>query len=66
MSLKIQINTDGTFRSTWWGRLSVKGRKRETNLGIPIEGTVPVDSSGKVRLSATGDEALKRFVWVIR
>ena len=60
MSLKIQINTDGTFRSTWWGRLSVKGRKRETNLGIPIEGTVPVDSSGKVRLSATGDEAFER------
>lgn len=60
MSLKIQKNADGTFRRTWWGRISVKGKKRETNLGIPIEGTIPVDSSGNVRLSAQGDEAFER------
>ena len=60
MSLKIQKNADGTFRSTWWGRLSVKGKRRETNLGIPIEGTIPVDAEGNVRLSAKGDAAFEK------
>lgn len=60
MSLKIQKNTDGSFRSTWWGRLSVKGKKRETNLGIPIEGTIPVDAKGKPRLNLKGDEAFEK------
>ncbi len=60
MSLKIQMNTDGTFRSTWWGRLSVKGKRRETNLSIPIEGTIPVDSKGNLRLAAKGDDAFEK------
>ncbi len=60
MSLKIMPNLDGTFRPTWYGRLSVKGQKKTTNLNIPIEGTIPVDSKGNVCLSAKGDEAFEK------
>ena len=60
MGLKILRNTDGTFRATWYGRISVKGKKRETNLNVPIDGNIPVDESGKIRLTAKGDAALER------
>ena len=60
MGLKIQTNADGSFRKEWWGRLSVKGRRRETNLGIPIEGTIPVDAEGKPKLSLKGDADFER------
>ena len=53
-------NADGTFRPTWYGRISVKGRKRETNLNVQIDGTIPVDESGKVRLTEQGDAAFER------
>ena len=59
MGLKILKNADGTFRPTWYGRISVGGKKRETNLNVPIEGTPPVDESGKVRLTAKGDAAFE-------
>lgn len=60
MSLKIMPNLDGTFRPTWYGRISVKGQKKTTNLNVPIEGTIPVDSKGNVCLSAKGDEDFER------
>ena len=60
MGLKIVKNADGTFRPTWYGRISVKGRKRETNLNVPIDGNIPVDESGKVRLTGQGDAAFER------
>ena len=60
MGLKIMPNSDGTLRPTWYGRISVKGQKRTTNLNIPIAGTIPIDQSGKVRLTAKGDEAFER------
>ncbi len=60
MGLKILKNTDGTFRPTWYGRISVKGKKRESNLNVPIDGNIPVDESGKIRLTAKGDAAFER------
>ena len=60
MGLKIMPNSDGTFRSTWYGRLSVKGQKKTTNLNVPIAGTIPVDKSGKARLTAKGDQAFEK------
>ena len=60
MGLKVLKNADGTFRPTWYGRISVKGRKRVTNLNVPIDGNIPVDESGNVRLAAKGDAAFER------
>ena len=60
MGLKIVKNADGSFRPTWYGRISVRGKKRETNLNVPIEGAIPTDSVGNVRLTATGDADFER------
>ena len=60
MSLKIHRNPDGSIRPTWWGRISVKGRKRETNLGIPIQGTIPLDPEGNITLSVKGDKQFEQ------
>ena len=59
MGLKIHKYADGSFRPTWFGRISVKGRRRDTNLNVPIAGIVPVDESGNVRLSWKGDKAFE-------
>ena len=58
--MKILKNTDGTFRPTWYGRISVKGKRRDTNLNVPIDGRIPVGRSGKVKLTAKGDAAFER------
>jgi len=50
----------GALRMAWYGRLSVKGKVRETNLGIPIEGAIPVDAEGKPKLTGTGDADFER------
>ena len=60
MGLKIVKNADGSFRPTWYGRISVRGKKRETNLKVPIEGAIPTDRVGNVRLTATGDADFER------
>ena len=60
MGLKIIKNPDGTFRPTWYGRISVKGKRRDTNLMVDIDGTIPVDKDGNVLLTAQGDNAFER------
>ena len=60
MGLKILKDADGTFRSTWYGRLCKGGKRRDTNLNVPIEGRIPVDESGNVKLTAKGDAAFER------
>lgn len=60
MGLKIPLAPDGTPRTTWFGRISVKGHVSETNLGVPVRGTVPLDAYGRVRLSARGDELFEK------
>ena len=60
MGLKIVKNADGTFRPTWYGRISIKGKKRETNLNVSVDGRIPVDKTGNVRLTAKGDAAFER------
>lgn len=60
MGLRILTGRDGKPRGTWYGRISVKGSMRETNLNVPIAGTIPVDDAGNVLLSAKGDEAFER------
>ena len=60
MGLRILRNADGSFRATWYGRISIKGMKRETNLNVPIAGTVPTDADGNIRLSDSGDDAFER------
>lgn len=60
MGLKIIRDTNGKVRPTWYGRISVKGKKRETNLEVQIEGTVPTDASGNPNLKATGDADFER------
>lgn len=59
MGLKILTGRDGKPRGTWYGRMSVKGSLRETNLNVPIAGTPPVDEAGNVVLSRRGDEAFE-------
>lgn len=60
MGLIIKNGKGGSFRPTWYGRISVEGKQRETNLDVEILGTIPVDSSGKVKLTAKGDEDFER------
>ena len=60
MGLRIVNGRDGKPRGTWYGRISVKGSMRETNLNVPIAGTIPTDEAGNVLLSKTGDEAFER------
>ena len=60
MGLRILKDTDGKPRATWYGRISVKGKRRDTNLGVPIAGTIPTDENGNVILSARGDDAFEQ------
>ncbi len=60
MGLIIYEGTNGKIRPTWWGRVTYKGKSHETNLGVAIAGTVPVDANGRVALSMRGDEAFER------
>jgi len=60
MGLRIVKNCDGSFRRTWHGRISIKGKKRECNLGVEIAGTIPTDGAGNVQLSRKGDTAFER------
>lgn len=60
MGLKIMRNADGSVRETWHGRVSVKGVKHTYNLGVPIEGRIPMSKDGDILLSAKGDEAFER------
>ena len=40
--------------------MSVKGKKKEANLGVPIEGKIPTDEDGRIVLTAKGDAAFER------
>lgn len=60
MGLLIIKGRDGKPRPTWYGRISVKGSKRDTNLNIPIEGTIPLSETGKPIWTAKGDDAFER------
>ena len=60
MGLKILKDADGNPRMTWYGRISVKGRKKEANLGIEIEGRMPRDAAGNINLTLKGDAAFER------
>jgi len=60
MGLKIMRNADGTIRETWHGRISVKGVKHTYNLGVPVEGRIPMNEDGDILLTAKGDEAFER------
>lgn len=61
MGLKIpRDKATGKLRKTWYGRISVKGKKKDTNLGVPIEGTIPMDAKGNVKLSAKGDALFEK------
>lgn len=60
MGLLIIKGRDGTPRPTWYGRISVKGKRRDTNLGVPIEGTIPVNDKGALVWTVKGDAAFER------
>ena len=60
MGLKILKDMDGKPRSTWYGRVSVKGKKKEANLEVPIEGVVPMDAQGRILLSSKGDALFEK------
>lgn len=60
MGLMIIKGRDGKVRSTWYGRISVKGSSRETNLCVPIEGTIPLNEAGNPILSKKGDADFER------
>lgn len=60
MGLLIIKGRDGRFRTTWYGRISLKGKRKDTNLNIPIEGNIPLSSSGNPNLTAKGDAAFER------
>ena len=55
--LQAQIATP---RPTWYGRISVKGRLRYTNLNVPIEGEVPLNGKGAPVWNVKGDCAFER------
>ena len=58
MGLKIMRNADGSVRETWHGRVSVKGVKHTYNLGVPIEGRIPMSKDGDILLSDKDGKAL--------
>ena len=60
MGLLIIRGRDGEPRPTWYGRISVKGRRRDTNLNVPIEGTIPVNDQGTPVWTVKGDAAFER------
>ena len=60
MGLLIVKGRDGKPRLTWYGRISVKGKRRETNLNVPIEGTIPLNEHGAPTWNLKGDAAFER------
>lgn len=60
MGLKIVKGRDGKPRPTWYGRISVKGTRRDVNLNVPIKGVIPLDGSGNPILSVKGDAEFER------
>ena len=60
MGLRILKDTDGKPRATWYGRISVKGKRRDANLGVPIEGTIPMSDQGTPVWTVKGDAAFER------
>ena len=60
MGLLIIKRPDGKLRPTWYGRISVKGKRRDTNLNVPIEGTVPLNDKGAPIWNVKGDSAFER------
>ena len=60
MALIIFQNANGSYRPTWYGRLTYKGKSHEKNLGIPIAGTPPTGADGKITLKASGDVAFEK------
>ena len=55
MGVEITRKKDGSPSSNWWyGRFKVNGKSKCVNLGIKIEGRVPVS------LKETGDTAFER------
>lgn len=60
MGLLIIKGRDGKPRPTWYGRISVKGKRRDTNLNVPIEGTIPMNGQGTPIWTIKGDAAFER------
>lgn len=60
MGLLIMKRQDGKLRPTWYGRISVKGKRRDTNLNVPIEGTIPLNDKGTPIWNVKGDSAFER------
>jgi integrase len=68
MALEIRRKADGTLKSNWWyGAYMVNGRRRATNLGVEINGTLPKslrNEGDKVfeRSRGQAQEKLKRLI----
>lgn len=60
MGLKIIIGRDGTPSKTWWGRICLKGKQADINLGVPLVGKFPTNADGKPILTAEGDAPFER------
>ena len=60
MGLLIIKGRDGKPRPTWYGRISVKGKRRDANLGVPIEGAIPMSDQGAPVWTVKGDAAFER------
>ena len=60
MGLLIMKRRDGKPRPTWYGRISVKGKRHDTNLNVPIEGTIPLNEKGVPIWNVKGDSAFER------
>lgn len=60
MGLLIIKGRDGKIRPTWYGRISVKGKRRDTNLNVPIEGTIPLNDNGTPIWNVKGDSAFEK------
>lgn len=60
MGLRLQQDNNGTIRPNWWGRICVKGKRHDTDLKVPIEGTIPRDADGRISLTLKGDAAFEK------
>ena len=66
MGLLIIKGRDGKPRPTWYGRISIKGKRRDTNLEVPIEGTIPLNDKGAPIWNVKGDSAFERSKRIAR
>lgn len=61
MAIKILKNKDGSFRRTWYGRLTRNGRKVDVKLDAgPIRGEIPTTPDGQWDRAAQGDQDFER------